>query len=115
MRDPDRFEAMDALFQEFLSHAGVVMPEDPSYLEAQQAYNGHLEHAQSMRNEIASLEEQKELLRRKLDRGDGFFNKFLNSTDPADLRAGLSDVELRMKHQQYKLEEVGPQIDAAKQ
>jgi hypothetical protein len=115
VRDPDRFEAMDALFQEFLNQAGVVMPEDPAYQEAQQAYNAHLEHAQSMRAEIASLEEQKEMLRRKLDRGESFLNKFLTSADPADLRASLSDVELRLKHQQYKLEELAPQIDAAKQ
>jgi hypothetical protein len=115
VRDPDRFEAMDALFQEFLHQAGMAIPQDPAFLEAQQAHDAMLTHAQSLRDEIASLEEQKELLRRKLDRGESFLNKFLNSVDPADVRAGLSDVEQRLKHQQYKLEELGPQIEAAKQ
>jgi class 3 adenylate cyclase len=31
------------------------------------------------------------------------------------MKASLNDVELRLKHQEYKLEELGPQIDAAKQ
>ena len=115
VRDPDRFEAMDALFQEVLNQAGVTVPEDPAFVEAQQGHDALLAQAQAMRAEIASLEEQKELLRRKLDRGEGFLNKFLASGNPADLRAGLNDVEARLKHQQYKLEELGPQIDASKQ
>jgi 2'-5' RNA ligase len=31
------------------------------------------------------------------------------------LKASLNDIELRLKHQEYKLEEIGPEIDAAKQ
>ena len=36
-------------------------------------------------------------------------------SDPSDLKASLSDIEMRLKHQEVKLEEFGPQIDAAKQ
>jgi hypothetical protein len=115
VHDPDRFESMDALFQEFLNQAGLAVPQDPAFQEAQQAHDDLLAQAQALRDEIASLEAQKELLRKKLDRGESFLNKFLSSADPADLRAGLSDVELRLKHQQYKLEEMGPQIEASKQ
>jgi hypothetical protein len=68
-----------------------------------------------MRNEIANLEEQRDSIRKRLDRGDSFLNKFLNSADPSDLKASLSDIELRLKHQEVKLEESGPPIDAAKQ
>jgi uncharacterized membrane-anchored protein YjiN (DUF445 family) len=68
-----------------------------------------------MRAEIGSLEEQRENIRKKLDRGESFFNKFLNSADPSNLKASLSDIEMRLKHQEVKLEEMGPQIDAAKQ
>jgi len=68
-----------------------------------------------MRTEIASLEEQREGLRKKLERGESFLNKFLNSADPSDLKASLNDIEMRLKHQEVKLEEMGPQIDAAKQ
>src|SRR5712691_4232443 len=33
-RDPDRFEAMDALFQEFIREAGVTLSHDPAHTEA---------------------------------------------------------------------------------
>jgi hypothetical protein len=114
-RDPDRFEAMDALFQEFLREAGITPSHDPSHTEAIQAHTALLEATQAVRTDIANLEEQRENTRRRLERGEGFFTKFLNSGDPADLKASLNDVELRLKHQEFKLEELGPQIDAARQ
>src|SRR5580693_4785297 len=115
VRDPDRFEAMDELFQDFLRDSGVAISHDSTYTEATQAHRNLMESAQGMRNEIANLEEQRESLRKRLDRGDSFLNKFLNSGDPADLKASLSDVEARLKHQELKLEEIGPQIEASKQ
>ncbi len=114
-RDPDRFEAMDALFQDFLREAGITPSHDPAHTEAIQAHTALLEAVQAIRADIANLEEQRENTRKRLDRGDGFFTKFLNSGDPADLKASLNDLELRLKHQECKLEELGPQIDAARQ
>src|SRR5580765_2343281 len=70
VRDPDRFEAMDALFQEFLQQVGVAIPDDPDFDEAQREHQGILDQLQGMRNEIANLEEQREAHRKKLDRGD---------------------------------------------
>ena len=115
VRDPDRFEAMDELFQEFLGDSGLGVGQDPAYVEARQAHQNVLDLAQAMRSEIANLEEQRENLRKRLDRGESFLNKFLNSADPSDLKASLNDVEARLKHQQTKLEETGPQIEAARQ
>ncbi len=114
-RDADRFEAMDELFQEFLREAGVTFSHDPAHTEAIQAHTGLLETVQAIHSEIASLEEQRENTRKRLERNDGFFTKFLSSGDPADLKASLNDLELRLKHQECKLEELGPQIDAARQ
>ena len=115
VRDPDRFESMDALFQEFLQQAGVAIAHDPDFVEAQREHQGILDQVQAMRTEIANLEEQREQHRRKLDRGDGFLTKFLSSADPANIKASLNDIELRLKHQQLKLEEFGPQVEAARQ
>jgi len=114
-RDPDRFEAMDTLFQEFLREAGVRLSHDPAHTEAIEAHTALLESVQTVRADIAALEEQRENTRKRLERGDGFFTKFLNSGDPADLKASLNDLENRLKHQEFKLEELGPQIDAARQ
>jgi len=115
VRDPDRFEAMDGLFQEFLQQAGVAIATDPAFVEAQREHQSMLDQVQAMRNEIANLEEQREVHRKKLERGDGLFGKFLGSSDPANLKASLNDIELRLKHQQLKLEEFGPQLEATKQ
>ena len=114
-RDPDRFEAMDMVFQEFLREAGVRLSHDPAHTEAIQSHTALLESVQTVRADIAALEEQRENTRKRLDRGDGFFTKFLNSGDPADLKASLNDLENRLKHQECRLEELGPQIDAARQ
>jgi hypothetical protein len=114
-RDPDRFEAMDTLFQEFLREAGFTASQEPPHTEAIQAHTALLEAIQTIRNDIALLEEQREETRRRLERGEGFFRKFLNSGAPADLKASLNDLELRLKHQETKLEELGPQIDSARQ
>jgi hypothetical protein len=115
VRDPDRFEAMDNLFQEFLREAGVSLSHDPAHTEAIQANTVLLESVEAIRAEISNLEEQRENTRKRLERGDSFLTKFLNSGDPADLKASLNDLELRLKHQEVKLEELGPQIDAARQ
>lgn len=115
VKDPDRFEAMDALFQEFLREAGVTVTDDPAHKEAVDAHTALLESVQSIRSEIANLEEQREATRKRLERGEGFFNKLLSSTDPADIKASLQDIETRLKHQECKLEELGPQVEEARE
>src|SRR5713101_5850829 len=114
-RDPDRFEAMDTLFQEFLREAGITPGHDPGHTEAIQTHTELLESVQAIRADIASLEEQRENTRKRVELSDGFFTKFLSSGAPADLKASLNDLELRLKHQECKLEELEPQIDAARQ
>ena len=115
VRDPDRFEAMDALFQEFLGQAGVVITQDPAFTDAEEAHDELLRQAEAVRVELTNLEAQREATQKRLDRGDSLLNKFLSTTAPADLKASLNDLELRRNHQQMKLEELGPQIDASKQ
>src|SRR5947199_136607 len=115
VRDPDRFEAMDALFQEFLREAGITVADDPAHKEAVETHTALRERVQATRNEITNLEEQREATRKPLDRGEGFFNRLLSSDDPADLKASLHDIEGRLKHQELKLEELGPQVEDARQ
>jgi hypothetical protein len=114
-KDPDRFEAMDALFQEFLREAGITVSDDPAHKEAVETHTALIESVQATRNEISNLEEQREATRKKLERGEGFFNKFLSSDNPADLKASLNDIESRLQHQELKLEELDPQVEDARQ
>jgi hypothetical protein len=114
-RDPDRFEAMDGLFQEFLKEAGVDPPQEPAIAKAAESYRALAGEAEKVRAEISGLEEQRESLRKKLDRGDGLLNKFLNSADPAELRNSFREVEKHIKALHTKLEDLAPQIERAKQ
>ena len=114
-RDPDRFEAMDALFQQFLEEAGVSIPQEQESSGAADAYKAIFTEAEQLRGEIASLEEQAESLRKRLERGEGLFNKFLNSEDPAKTRAAMATTEKRLKAAQQRLDELAPQVDRARQ
>ncbi len=114
-RDPDRLEAMDALFHEFLKEAGAKIPHEQPAAPAAHSYKALFAEAEHRRAEIVSLEEQRENLRKKLERGDGLLNKFLSSTDPSEMRASVSEIETRLKVHQTRLEELAPQLDRAKQ
>ncbi len=114
-RDPDRLEAMDALFHEFLKEAGANIPREQPKAPAADSYKALFAEAEHRRAEIVSLEEQRENLRKKLERSDGLLNKFLSATDPAEMRASVSEIETRLKVHQTRLEELAPQLDRAKQ
>lgn len=114
-RDPDRFEAIDELFLEFLKNAGVDPPQEQPSAKGTDSSPNLFAEAEKARADLVSLGEQRENLLKKLERGDGLLNKFLSSADPAELRRSLSDTERRIKALELKLEEVGPQLDRAKQ
>ncbi len=113
-RDPDRLEAMDALFQDFLREAGIRVAPDSAPVKGAEEYRALFAEAERMRGEVASLEEQREGLRKRLEKGDGLLNKFLSASDPAEVKAALTDVENRLRHFQKHLEEMGPRLDRAK-
>lgn len=113
-KDPDRLEAMDEIFHDFLKEAGIrVAPEGASAKGAEE-YRALFADAERMRSEISYLEDQREALQKKMEKGEGLLNKFLTSTDPAEVKASLSDVENRLRHFQKSLEELGPRLDRAK-
>ena len=114
-RDPDRFEAMDEIFQQFLAEAGVSIPQDDAS-QFSESFKTLFAEVDKLKKEIGVLEEQRETLARRLDNGGGLLNKFLSGApDPASTRASLSGVEKRMKVLNLKLEEYGPQLDTARQ
>jgi hypothetical protein len=113
-KDPDRLEAIDTIFHDFLREAGIQVAPDGLLSKDAQEYRSLFADAERMRVEIASLEEQREGLKKRLGKGDGLFNKFLASSDPAEVRASLADVENRLRHFQKSLEELGPRLDRAK-
>jgi hypothetical protein len=115
VHDPDRFESIDTIFQELLRDSVLSIRPDAEFDEARQAHDRTVQQALALRSEIASLEEERDGLHRKLSRGEGVFGRLLSSPEPSNLRAALSELEMRLKHRHTKLEEMGPELDAARQ
>jgi len=115
VQDPDRFESLDAIFQELLRDSVLSIRPSGEFDEVRKANDRVVQQALALRSEIARLEEERDSLLRKLNRGEGVFGRLLSSPDPSDIRAALSELELRLKHRHTKLEEMGPELDAARQ
>ena len=113
-RDPDRFEAIDALFQEFLKQSGVEVPEESPAAQSERGFQELSAEDAKVRAELSALEEQREALRKKL-RGDGLLNKFLGSPKPAELRISWNATEDRIKELQAKLEQFAAELEHARQ
>jgi hypothetical protein len=113
-RDPDRFEAIDALFQEFLNEAGIALPSETPSANGERGLQELSNEETKLRGELATLEEHRESLQKKM-RGDGLLNKFLGSVNPAELRASWSEAETKIKALQENLEKFLPQLEQAKQ
>lgn len=114
-RDPDRFEAMDTLLQEFLKEAGLSVDQAESPGQVAASYKSLFAEAEHLKLEIGALEDEREALRKKLEKGDGLFNKLLNAADPAETRIALNDIEKRLTVLLQRLDEFAPLLDNAKQ
>jgi hypothetical protein len=117
MHDPDRFEVFDALLLDLLS--GVVQAEDnaeePS--KARKASERLLEQARLLRSELARVEEeQEELISRGGGLNDAFprlFQRKAGATAASQIE--LDDLRRKIASLGGNLEDLAPQIDAAKQ
>jgi hypothetical protein len=114
LRDQDRFETIDSLFLDFLRES--ILAGDPGH-DLNESWREHqklVDAAVACRAEIARLEEERDALARKLDRSDGLIGRVGFGSDPASLRASMSDVEKRLRFAQRKLEEANPRIEASR-
>src|SRR5260221_12558806 len=68
-----------------------------------------------MRYTSAFFEQKGNVRRNRRDREEFFLINFRGGGLPADLKASLNDLEQRLKNEECKLEEMGPQIDGARQ
>jgi hypothetical protein len=114
-RDTDRFEVIDEAFQEFLKQTGLAAAPEPPDSPAMDSYRPLAAEAERLRSSIATTEEQRDTLRKKLDGGSGLFNKFLSSDDPDDTRRLLENAEKQIKALQLKLEALTPQLEGARE
>ncbi len=115
-RDPDRIEAMDELLQQFLGEARVSLPQDTASSPESEASKKLFTEVDALKREVASLEEQRESLIKRLENSGGLFDRFLsNAPDPAETRASLSQVENRLRVSHDRLAECAPLLETARQ
>jgi hypothetical protein len=113
-RDQDRFETFDAFFLKFLQES-VMTGESGNELNDSWREHRKLEDgAAARRAEIARLEQERDTLARKLERSESLMGRVGFGSDPATLRASISDIEMRLRHAQNKLEEATPRIEASR-
>jgi hypothetical protein len=115
-RDPDRIEAMDELFQQFLGGAGVSIPQEESSSQVSESFKSLFAEVDGLKREISALEEGRDSLGKRLESSGGLFNKFLgNAPGPEQTRAEIGRVESRLKTLHGRLAEFAPQLDNARQ
>jgi hypothetical protein len=114
LRDQDRFETFDALLLDFMRESVLAGEQGGELSEAWRAHQELVDSTMAGRAEIARLEEEHATLARRLERTDGLMARVGLGSDPANLRAAITDVEKRLRHLRHKLEAVGPRIEAAR-
>jgi hypothetical protein len=113
LRDQDRFETFDALLLDFLRESVLAGNQGSDLSESWQAHQKLLDSAMASQGEIARLQEEHDALARRLERSGSLIGRVGFGSDPANLRAAMTDVEKRLRHLRQKLEGLGPQIEAA--
>src|SRR5436853_899745 len=113
-KDQDRFETFDGLMFDMLRETVMTSSRADEIAKASRNHGDLLQSAVSAREGLAALEEQRNALSRKLERGGGMLTRVGIGADRPRWQRELSKVELRMKESQAKLDQLAPLIEAAK-
>jgi len=114
LRDQDRFETFDALLLDFMRESVLAGDRGGELSDAWRAHQELVDYTMASRAEIARLDEEHATLARRLERTDGLMARVGLGSDPATLRAAITDVDKRLRHLRHKLEATGPRIEAAR-
>jgi class 3 adenylate cyclase len=114
LKDEDRFETFDALMLDFLRETILASGRAEEIHKTSLAHEELVRSAVAARDELAGLEEQRNTLARKLEKGGGMLARVGIGADLAEVRTELSRVDARMKQLQAKLDQLAPIIEAAK-
>ena len=114
LRDQDRFETFDGLLLDFLRESVLASDRGGELSEAWRAHQELVDATMASRAEIARLEQEHTMLSRRLERSDGLIARVGLGSDPATVRAAITDVDKRLRHLRHKLESSAPRIEAAR-
>jgi hypothetical protein len=112
VRDQDRFETIDALFLDFLRESVVGGDSANNESDSLREYQKLAEAVAARQAEIARLEQERDALAKKLERSESLIGRVGLGSDPATLRASMTDVEKRLRHARNKLGEESPRLEA---
>jgi hypothetical protein len=117
INDPDRFEVFDGLLLDFVRDCALDDDNAEELTKARKAYERLLEQGQVLRSELARVEEeQEETAARAGETGDSFARIFkLRQGAPNDAQSQLGELRRKFSELQKKLEDLAPEIAAAKQ
>lgn len=114
LRDQDRFETFDAVLLDFLKESVLAGDRGNDLNDSWREHQKLVDAAVAYQAGIARLDEERETLARKLDRSSSLMGRVGFGSDPATLRASISDVEKRLRYARGKLEETNPRIEASR-
>src|SRR6202142_1619630 len=117
VNDPDRFEIFDGILLDFVRDLILTGDDADELSKARKVPERLLEQARQMRSEMARIEEELEEATGRAGEGDGLFPSIFKRKGgaSAESRAELEALRKKAGESEKALEEVGPQIDAAKQ
>ncbi len=114
LRDQDRFETFDTVLLDFLRESVLAGNQGNELNDAWRSHQKLADTAMACKAELARLEDERNALGKRLERSESLIGRVGLGTDPATLRAAVSEVEKRLRHAQRKLEESAPRVEAAR-
>jgi len=114
LRDQDRFETFDTVLLDFLRESVLAGNQGNELNDAWRSHQKLADAAVACKAEQARLEDERNALVKRLERSESLIGRVGLGSDPATLRAAVSEVEKRLRHAQRKLEESAPRVEAAR-
>ncbi|MGB9008130.1 MAG: hypothetical protein WCC18_05905, partial [Candidatus Acidiferrales bacterium] len=117
VNDPDRFEVFDTLLLDLVRDFVLTGDNADDLSKARKAHERLLEQARQKRTEIARMEEELEEASGRSCDGDSLFPSIFKRKGAAapGSHAEISELRKKLALAEKTLEELGPQIDSAKQ
>src|ERR1022692_1848535 len=117
VNDPDRFEVFDALLLDFVRECVVAGDSAEELTKARKSHERLVEQALLLRSELAHVEEEQEELACRAGDGDRSFPSLFKrkTSSPASAQGELDDLRRKSLSLEKNLEDLAPQIAAAKQ
>jgi hypothetical protein len=117
VNDPDRFEVFDVLLLDFVRDFILAGDNTEELSKARKTHERLLEQARLLRSELERIEEEQSEVTGRSGNGDELFPWLFKrkSGGAAEAQGELSNLRRKYESVEANLEELGPQIDAAKQ